>query len=648
MGAVGTMVLVISLMSTGIADCAEVDDSFEERRLEYLEHCAADSGGNTYTQIAKMELGLGPIYEGGIDADVEFVNSREDCSDFKMQGLLRLLYQYGENPLLSEEVKSLVRACVLDFKYWIDEPGIDSMCYWSENHQILFHAAEYLAGQLFPTEVFSNNGLTGLDHREKAWGKIRTWLDRRAAFGFSEWHSNVYYEEDLAPLLNLADFALDEEIATRAAMITDIMLFEIALSCHDGVFGSSHGRSYGKNKMGGRREGTASVAKLVTGSGIYHSTGSMAAVSLAVAPRYTLPGVIVSVGEDAPPELVDKERIGIEIDDGPGHGIGYTGVNDVIFWWGMGGYVSSKVIEGTIEVVEELCLWENEFLAAVKVAALLEPLGILPELTALLTPMTEGSVLSTVDTYTFRTPHYMLCCAQDFRPGYWGAQQHIWQATLDLDAVVFTTHPGGLEDDDMYGPWTGGWLPRAAQHENVLVAIYRLLPISLILDGFIPSYTHAYFPREHFEEMIEQGGWTFGRKGDGYVGLYSDRPTHWTEEGPYAGVELVADGASNVWICEMGSAAENGSFDAFVEAVSAAPLTVLGSRIVYDSPSVGRVNFGWQGPLKVDGRTIEIHGYERFDNSYCLTPVGSGRIYMEKEARSLLLDFAAGERIVVD
>ena len=60
------------------------------------------------------------------------------------------------------------RQAILNFKYWMDEPGHDSMCYWSENHQILFAACEYLAGQLYPNEIFSNDGRKGKEKQERA------------------------------------------------------------------------------------------------------------------------------------------------------------------------------------------------------------------------------------------------------------------------------------------------------------------------------------------------------------------------------------------------------------------------------------------------------------------------------------------------
>ena len=35
---------------------------------------------------------------------------------------------------------------------------------------------------------------------------IRRWIGFRGMFGFSEWHSNTYFNEDIPPLVNLVDF----------------------------------------------------------------------------------------------------------------------------------------------------------------------------------------------------------------------------------------------------------------------------------------------------------------------------------------------------------------------------------------------------------------------------------------------------------
>ena len=66
----------------------------------------------------------------------------------------------------------------------------------------------------------------------------------------------------------------------------------------------------------------------------------------------------------------------------------------------------------------------------------------------------DRTTLAQFNKYTYRTPDYQLSCAQDYRKGKPGFQQHIWQATLDPDAVVFALHRGN-EDEKSYKYWVG-------------------------------------------------------------------------------------------------------------------------------------------------------------------------------------------------
>src|SRR5690606_21085672 len=82
-----------------------------------------------------------------------------------------------------------------------------------------------------------------------------------------------------------------------------------------------------------------------------------------------------------------------------------------------------------------------------------------------------------VDKVTYKTPDYMLCSAQSYLPGEPGVQQHIWQATFGVDAVVFVNHPHCVSEDNAHRPnwWAGNVvLPRVAQWKDVLVAIHQL------------------------------------------------------------------------------------------------------------------------------------------------------------------------------
>ena len=156
-----------------------------------------------------------------------------------------------------------------------------------------------------------------------------------------------------------------------------------------------------------------------------------------------------------------------------------------------------------------------------------------------------------------------------------GSQTHTWQATLSENAMVFTQHPAYLPPDqgtltgydwnaDQPGPgyWTGeASQPRTVQHENVGISIYAPQYAALLEFGFtMRDETHAYFPHAHMDDVVQSGNWTFGRKDDGYVALYSWRDTEWRRGLPEvhqnAGLDfdLVAPGgADNVWIVECGS-----------------------------------------------------------------------------------------------
>ena len=53
----------------------------------------------------------------------------------------------------------------------------------------------------------------------------------------------------LDTLLNLYDFADDEEISSKAKQLLDVMMFSVALHSFDGYPCSSEGRTYAKNLL---------------------------------------------------------------------------------------------------------------------------------------------------------------------------------------------------------------------------------------------------------------------------------------------------------------------------------------------------------------------------------------------------------------
>jgi len=274
-----------------------------------------------------------------------------------------------------------------------------------------------------------------------------------------------------------------------------------------------------------------------------------------------------------------------------------------------------------------------------------------------------------VNVYTYKTPDYMLSTAQDYRKGYGGDQQSIWQATLGADAVCFTTHPSKIEGVTP-NYWAGsGLLPRAAQYKNVAIAVYKIERIPALYVPIRHFYTHAWLPKDKFDEVVEKDGWVFARKGAGYLALRSQNPYFWRENVPHdrvkpsgknlsardasaypgpedEGREILADGARNIWVCQMGREADDGTFSAFVEKISAAEIVFKGMNIRFRSPGNGLIQFGWEKPLSVDGIEFHLKDYDRYDNPFVQADFNSDEVRVTAGERKLALNWKTGERLL--
>lgn len=611
--------------------------------------------GGVLIDLVKFEAGaIKTISAAALDDALAFVNTRGDPSDFTVADLVRLYFLHKDTGFLSPAQVNAVREALLSYKYALDEPGRSQTEMWTENHQILSHGSDYLAGQLFPDDRFTNDGRTGAEHRDKARERVLHWINYRARTGPAEWDSIPYYNMDLAALLNLVEFAQDPDIQTRAAMMVDLLLFDLAVNSYYGQLGTSHGRAYANNVLSAAGDSLMTFQALVFGCGRLQSV-DMASTMLVTGKRYVVPPVLEAIGLDAPQEFLNYERHSIPLtpDAAAQYGLSLTDLRDVETWWAMGAFTDPAVINLTYDAIEKYDLWHyKDFQPLKPTGGFLRRLGLLPPASRALSPDSNGALLSEVNKLTYRTPDAMLSTAQDYRPGEEGAQQHIWQATLGPYAVVFVTNPGSHERSQGPGYWiANGRMPRNAQYRNVLISIYNIE--RHVVPGRLESrpygFTHAYFPKWAFDEVIDVaspsgGGWTFGRVADGYVALYSHLPRKWATSGPEADQEIGAAGFENVWICQIGRKAADGAFSTFIDRIRAAAITVENLQVHYSSPENGELQFGWNTPLLLNGNAIPLHGYPRWENPYTHTGFGSGQFRIACNNQRLDLDFGSGSR----
>ena len=575
---------------------------------------------------------------------LDFIDRRLDCADFRMVCILRSLYDFSG--YISTDTLEKMKRSVLRFKYWMDEPGEDSMCYWSENHQLLFAACEYLAGQLYPDETFANDGKTGASHMDKGRHRLAYWFETRFRLGFVEWHSNTYYEEDAAPLSLLIDCCRDPFLMGQAVILMDLLLLDMALHSFQGYFSVSSGRCYEAQKKDPAKQDTVDILSHAFGlpdarEGDY----SRLSADFLLNRRYQVPEAI---------RRIARSRETAEIKTGMGLALReadrfFPRKGDIdgrgMYLWSMEAFTNPESINLTLDIFRAWRLKTNDFLRNIKWVDLpvLRRLGLMPALVRLLNPVTQGIAIQRADTYTYRTADYMLSTAQCHHPGRFGDQQHIWQATLPGPVSLFTTHPGAAIFQDNarnFSPayWVGnGVNPHAAQHENVTLCLYDLRVRKGLLEKPRLLFTHAWFPSGLFDEAKVETHLALGRKGDSYAALLA---VHALERG--AENELIQRGPVTAWAAVLGSRREHGSFPSFEGIVRGASQRLQGKSLsLHLSGRVYALTYNQQ--FTVDGLDLS-QTYERLECPYGFVPREPDSYEVSCQGFHLRLSGAAWQR----
>jgi hypothetical protein len=243
-------------------------DGIEERIGEALEWIAGNSETDTVRVIARLATGkTGVETEAMIDAALPAIEDCHDCADFILVPLLWSRIAFAGK--LSEQCIDCIDRAVLDYRYWMDEPGNDVQWYFSENHALLFHTAAYLAGHCLPERTFRRSGRTGAQQSEVGAQRVRAWLDHFEKWEMAEFNSAPYFPIDLKGLTALYALAPDRDISERAGRAIIRLIEIVANSAHHGVLTGAQGRSYEHTLRAGRTLELSAIARMLWGKGNY-------------------------------------------------------------------------------------------------------------------------------------------------------------------------------------------------------------------------------------------------------------------------------------------------------------------------------------------------------------------------------------------
>lgn len=674
-------------------------DAWQARQRDYLRHATETLDRHNPESIlatlarARSDRGFRvdptEFTPADLRQNLDRLDGNVDTSDFDLMRLWLLWRAHGAD--LAPATRAALEDRILKFRYWYTDPlppaanprgddfsEVDHKWFWSENHRLIVHTMEYLAGGSLPDRTFTIIGEPGRTHQDRGRDRVTAWLDEKARWGLSEWHSDVYYPEDVQALLLLSEYG-EEPVAARARALLDVMFLDFAQAQVQGNFGTTHGRSYMKDKSRAADQNTRDIIHFLFDSNPdgYAPWVDFGTLLLATSTKYRLPAVIQHIAAD-PATSVTRQRMGVALDPAqpvtanptPQPGTSFTDPDALEFWWDRGAMTAWQVVPLSLQAIRDHELWRGNLFAPV--APLLRQPGTstvegAQHVAYALGCQINAGLLTEAHTVTWRSHGVSLSSVQDYRPGCLGRQYHAWQATLGDDAVVFTTHPGNLDrgtwaDDDLY--WNGSAsMPRTGQVGGVAINIYApRFPSggNENPDANYQPFTHAFFPTQHFDEVRRVGAWTLGREGEGYVALWSHRPTQWAVTRPNpAGLTrpydlLAQGGAANVWITEVGTKERWGDFDGFVTAVTGSEVEAIdlgtaqdvprGFVVRYHSPSEGVLTYATDGPLTKDDQVVDQRFDDRIASPWVTVPMGEPGWTIRHGGATFVVDLRTGHR----
>ncbi len=561
-----TVVMVFSLKAGELTFQSEV---YHDRLEDYRTTAIA----NFHESVIPIQAYLGvPVDANTLQEIIEGIPTNGEF-DFKLVQLVRVLF------LSHGEYEHLILPAIDTLPMWLT-PHESTRVYWSENHITMWLSSAWLLKEKY-----------GIDRDSELRKKLLHCLDLKIRYGYYEFFSSVYLPYTLSGLLNLVDFAQDEEIKQKATVAADRLLRDILLLVNDkGVFFPASARNYRSKYESAYRQNHSHLIYLLTGLGEKPDQSSHAGAFLATSSFDV---------QHAAESWSSKENKLMHI----GHSISeihqvhkdLLPADQTIFQWSAGAFFHPETALQTARLLSDYNLWNHGEFKDFKDFKNI-PVGLAPVLAKLASSISYSSVNTQADIAIFKNKGVTLSSLQNFWKGRAGYQQWPWSANIDNIAV--STQSGNanqsLGSNSIY---SNSNLPYVQQKENMALIMYRPKK-SLKLLGREKHDVILFWEDENFDEYREEGKWIIGRKGDSYIAVL--RHCMDIVNGAYA----CQDQDGQLWACVVGNHEMYGSFEAFKDIIRHAKYQ---EKWVY---VFNKVEWHYYGMVEVDGVKLEYNWVE--------------------------------------
>ena len=422
----------------------------------------------------------------------------------------------------------------------------------------------------------------------------------------------------------------------------DLLMYDVAAQSTNNMFISVSGRAYENNRKGGNSATFNGLTEYYWGNGKKIEPGLM--YGLMVSNNYQLPQVLKEIAHDTS-EVIIKQSNGLNITELKSEGYYGTDTRSIMMQWGMEAFVNPSVVQNSLSYIRTNHMFSNDFLKDFKILdfSLLRMLQFEPLLVKLIKPPYTGTAIERGNTYTYRTKDYSIYTVQNYHPGNYADQHHVFGMNVSNQFAVFHSHPAVQPNVNAKSPnyWVGyGRLPHAVQDRNVNLSIYNIPAKKGIMDKVLLDYTHAYFPKEKFDTTLMVNNYLFGKMGETYCAFIgANEFSYWKGSQD----DIIQPGRKVYWITEAGSKTADGSFENFVQRIQNNKIKFDENSLELSYHSNGRnYELKYDANFKVNNQVMDI-AYNRFDSPYVKANRKDETITIGMNGKSLYLDF--GNRV---
>lgn len=559
-----TAILMLSLSAHAQNDC-----DYEARKAQYLENLPETASG--MDRLIIQAFNNVPLDEEILALELENLLTR-NTSDFAITMLMRVIY------FTDGEYDDQILPVLDDIPFWLPDPEGADRQYWSENHMCMWMSADWLLHEKYDREI-----------RPTLRQMLVKWLDMKIEYGFYEYFSPIYYPFTMTGVLNLVDFAEDEEIQSKAELVATRLLTDVLLMTNDqGYYFPTCGRGdMGKFSY----EGVGSIGdmiRFVTGIDWDPTTNSRASVALA-----TGSFDVSEICATWTPEVNTTLHYGHPLSEARNIYSELSREDRIIFQWSSGAYFHPLVAQETLWQVGNFDLWQHEEFAEFSFAQFL-PASIGNVFAKIAASITRSSYIGNVEIDIFKNGGVVLNSSQDMWKGRAGYQIYPIVATVESNPVLIRSGELFPEWSDVPSRRSNDHLPYVDQDENVALVMYKP-NVDLALWGFGNKEVALKWQSEAFEEERAFDNWQLGRIDDSYIAVKK----HCDEI--INGYPACPDADGQTWAIIVGNENLHGSFDEF-------------EAIVREAEYEERWYFNWQrlkwvyyGRITADGKNIDHH-----------------------------------------